>query len=161
MTVKTSETRNVIENETITNLKAEGYIKLKSDEKKEFRNFIDKQIKFNESLEKVYRHKTQLVEQEKQKYVYEHTEPEYHPFYTYCWEVVFVAGIGLSSLLIIMFKLPILDATQLKIYAAIISIVAIVTLCALFFPILILPKKTPLGNMLEWFRERISRRNRP
>lgn len=149
-----------IKNETITNLKAEEYIKLEPIEKNEFKNFMDNQIEFNKSLGNVYRNKTQLVEQEKQKLVYEKAEPEYHPFYTYCWEVVIVATIGLFSLLTIMFKLPILDATQLKIYAAIISIVAIVTLCALFFPILILPKKTPLGNILEWFRERIFRRNR-
>lgn len=144
------------ENETIINLNAEGYLAI--EDKEDFKKFIEQQIRYNESLEKVYNNKTQLVKQEKEKLTYEKTEPEYIPFQVYCYEVASVALIGAASLVLMLFKLPIVDNTQLYIYAVIVVVDAIIILCALFIPLLILPR-TSSENLLRWIKKHVFRRN--
>ncbi len=128
------------------------------EDKEDFKKFIEQQIRYNESLEKVYNNKTQLVKQEKEKLTYEKTEPEYIPFQVYCYEVASVALIGAASLVLMLFKLPIVDNTQLYIYAVIVVVDAIIILCALFIPLLILPR-TSSENLLRWIKKHVFRRN--
>jgi hypothetical protein len=146
------------EDEIITNLKAEDYIDFDKIKKEKFEAFIKMQIEYNKSLEKVYRNKTKLVTQEKWKIVYKKAAKEYLPFIVYCIEVASVSIIGIFSLIFIMFNVPIIDDTQLRIYAAIVYVVAIIILCALFFPLLILPN-TSLENLWRWFKIHIFRKN--
>jgi len=132
---------DINENEQVTNIKAEDYLKLDSSDRKLFDHFIENKIRSDTSLREVYTRKTALVKQEKEKITYEKSDGEYQPFLVYCWQVSAVALLGSISLITILFKLPTIDDTQYHIYEVIVVCITIVIVLALLFPLFILPKK--------------------
>ncbi|MBP1908256.1 hypothetical protein [Methanolobus bombayensis] len=127
--------------ELATNYKAEDYMKLKADERRNFDDFIQKQISYNQSLSRVFESQASSFKQEKEKISYERADKKYIPFLSYCWRVAATAISGSVFLFAIIFRLPLIEETNLKYYALIASFITLIFVVALLTPLRILPKK--------------------
>ncbi|WP_292465652.1 hypothetical protein [Methanolobus sp.] len=124
-----------------TNYKAENYIKLSPAERKLFDKFIEDQIAYNQSLAKAFSSQATSFHEEKEKISYERADSTYIPFLAYCWRVAATAIGGSVVLFAAIFRLPLIEETQLRIYAIIVSFIAVIMILGLFVPLRLLPKK--------------------
>lgn len=124
-----------------TKYKAEDYMKLDSDKRLLFDDFMQKQISYNKSLADALNSQAKSLKEEKEKISYERADPKFLPFLAYCWRVAAVAIGGSIILLGAILKLPVVGDAQLKLYAFIVSCIAIIMILGLLVPLRLLPKK--------------------
>lgn len=124
-----------------TNKKAEDYLKMNSNERRLFNEFIQNQMSYNQSLATVFNNQAKSFQEEKEKITYERADKRYIPFLAYCWRVAATAIGGSAFLFGIIFRLPLIEESQLIIYAFIASCVTFVLILALLLPLRMLPKE--------------------
>ena len=124
-----------------TNYKAEDYMKLESTEINLFDDFIKKQISYNQSLAKVFDSQANSFQEEKEKITYDRADPTYIPFLAYCWRVAATAIGGSVVIFAAIFRLPLIEETQLKFYVIMVSLIAIIIILGLLVPLRLLPTK--------------------
>lgn len=118
-------------------MKEEDFLKLSPKEREQLSAFLESKRLLNES-------EASIENQKRWRIIYERAPKETIPFIIYCVEVVSVALIGL-------FKILELTGSQLYIGFAII-------LCALFFPLLVLPGKS-WNDLRNWFKKDILKKS--
>jgi len=117
-------------------MKDEKFLELSTKEQEQLKNFFESKRLLNES-------EASLENQKKWRIIYERAPKETIPFIIYCAEVVSVSLIGL-------FKVLELTGYQLYIGFAII-------ICALFFPLLVLPGKS-WRELWGWIRKDVAKK---
>lgn len=124
-----------------TNYKAEDYLNMTATERRNFNDFIENQIAYNQSLATILNNQAKSFREEKEKITYERADKRYIPFLAYCWRVAATAIGGSLVLFGILFRLPLIDESQMNFYTIIASCITIILVLALFLPLRMLPKK--------------------
>lgn len=123
-----------------TSYKAEDYLKMTASERRNFNEFIKNQIAYNQSLAAIYDNQAKSFREEKEKITYERADKRYIPFLAYCWRIAFTAISGSLVLFGILFRLPLIDESQMNFYTILATCITIILVLALFLPLRILPK---------------------
>lgn len=126
-------------NEAITNMNFEDIEKLTSDETKQFEDFKYCIESYNQSLQRLIMARKNLEHEINQKKSYFETSRKDIPLKVYLRKVSPIVLIGILSSYII---LTINDITVVQSYirGLIFLLNSVIVLCALFFPLLVLPK---------------------
>lgn len=128
-----------MENKAITNMSSEDVEKLTLDEKKEFEDFKQFIESYNQSLQNLISEKANFEHEINRKKSYSEASEKDIPRKVYLYEIVGpILFIGILSSYLIL-KIDV-DVTQSYIKALILLSNLLIILCALFFPLLTLPK---------------------